>query len=97
MCDLCLSDAEINRIVRQSDLMDRMLGRAGANRAIARRKDRGAAWMEARLRCIECPSVEACIAWLDTPGEDGRPGSASFCPNARFFHACEERRLSERL
>jgi hypothetical protein len=97
MSDFCLSSSELERIASQAALMDRMLDRAGANRAIARRKDDGGAWTAARMRCLACPSIEACIAWLDAPPTGGRAQSASFCPNARFFYACQERRLSERL
>jgi len=97
MCGLCFSSSELDHIVRQAGLMDRMLVRAGANPAIARRKDRGSAWTAARLKCLECPSVQECMDWLDAPEAGDRPQSASFCPNARFFHACQERRLSERL
>jgi hypothetical protein len=48
--------------------------------------DRGAAWYEARTKCIGCLHDRVCEHWLDCAIAPAMP--PSFCPNAEFFRQC---------
>lgn len=86
MSDLCYAASERDRILRQSELMDRMLAEVGADRASAQRMEDGAAWYAARVRCIDCEHVDACLGWLGR--HDGARSEPGFCPNLELFQSC---------
>jgi hypothetical protein len=86
MSDLLFCRPMLQRILRQSELMDRMLAHVGVDPAAAMRIDRGMAWYEARSRCIACNRDRDCRDWLRSA--DGPAEPAEFSPNARFFSLC---------
>ena len=77
-----------NRVLRQAELMDRMMGRVGVNPAVAARVDQGAAWYDARTNCISCCREHECREWLECT--EGLSMPPDFCPNAEFFRSCAE-------
>ena len=79
MRDLCYSA----RVDHQAELMDQMMERLRVNPAFAASIDGGLAWYQARTKCIFCPNVQRCCAWLE--GSEPLPGPAVFCPNTEFF------------
>ena len=86
MSDFCYSRPMLDRVLRQSELMDRMIEHMGVDPAAAARLDGGTAWYEARTRCIACHAERQCEAWLArTPRGAQAP---AFCHNARFFGRC---------
>ena len=86
MSDFCFSWPMLNHVLRQAELMDQMMARMGVNPAVAARIDRGAAFYEARTKCIECPSVGSCRCWLASSEASAMP--PKFCPNVAFFEEC---------
>ena len=88
MSDFCHSWPMFNRIFRQAELIDRMMGCVGVNSAVAARVDQGAAWYEARTNCISCCHEHVCRNWLEC--SEGLPMPPDFCPNAEFFRSCAE-------
>lgn len=86
MSDFCYDWPALNRIFRQAALMDRMMAQVGVEPIVAVRIDQGTAWYEARTKCIECLSEQACRRWLDCGNAMSSP--PSFCPNAEFFRQC---------
>ena len=88
MCDFCCSWPMLNRIFRQAEMMDRMMGRVGVNLVVAVRVDQGAAWYEARTNCISCCHEHECRNWLEC--SEGLPMPPDFCRNAEFFRSCAE-------
>ena len=91
MSDFCFSWPTLNHVLSQAKLMDEMMSRLGVNPAVAARVDQGAAFYEARTRCIACPSVESCRCWLATLEASPRP--PNFCPNEAFFEDCVKRQV----
>lgn len=77
-----------NRVVSQADLMDRMMARTGADPLIAIRRDGGAAWHEARSRCVDCVADEQCRRWLDSILCDELQDVPAFCANSAFIKTC---------
>ena len=90
MSDFCFSWPLLNHVLSQTELMDRMMSRLGVNPAVAVRIDRGAAFYEARTRCIECPSGGSCRCWLASAETSMPP---DFCPIAAFFAECAKRQI----
>ena len=88
MSDFCYSRPMLNRIIRQAELMDRMIERAGVDPAAAVRIDRGMGWYEARTRCIACCSERECRDWLARSKAEMSSKPPAFCPNAEFFRRC---------
>jgi hypothetical protein len=82
------------RVLRQTKLMELMMKRLGVNAAFAAQMDGGLAWHEARTKCIFCPNVERCCAWLE--GCEPLPGPADFCPISGFFQDCSLEILKSR-
>jgi hypothetical protein len=76
----------LDRVLRQAELMDRVMEQLGVNPAVAARMDRGLGFYEARSRCIACSHERACRAALQ--GAALQTGPLSFCPNAAFLMAC---------
>jgi hypothetical protein len=82
MSEICFSQ----RVLRQADLMARMMERIGVDTAYAASKDGGLPWYEGRTKCIFCCNVQRCSKWLDGLEPFGNP--AEFCTNTKFFRSC---------
>ncbi|MGI9523433.1 MAG: DUF6455 family protein [Hyphomicrobiaceae bacterium] len=89
MSDYCYGLARMEHIVSQAELMDRMLERCGVDPTVAAQVENGMALYEARTRCLECPSVAQCKAWLTDVSFDPHPKTPDFCPNELFFRDCK--------
>ncbi len=89
MSDFCFSWPMLNHVLSQAELMDQMMARLGVDPAVAARLDRGAAFYEARIRCVDCSSVETCRCWLAS--SEASPMPPKFCPNVAFFEECVKR------
>ena len=88
MSDFCYSRPMLNRVIRQAELMDRMMERVGVDPAAAARIDRGMASYEARTRCIACCSERQCRDWLARSDAEASSEPPQFCHNAKFFRRC---------
>lgn len=86
MSDFCLGRAMLDRVLRQAELMDRVMEQLGVNPAVAARVDRGLGFYEARSRCIACGHERECREGLQSAARD--VGPAPFCPNAAFLSTC---------
>ena len=88
MSDLCFTRPQLARVLRQAETMDCMMDHVGVQRTTAMRKEGGAAWYEARTRCLACVAADHCRSWL----ADGSasPDCPVFCPNAAFFQSCRD-------
>jgi len=91
MSDFCFSWPMFNHVLSQAERMDQMMSRLGVNPAVAARIDRGAAFYEARTRCIDCLSVGSCRSWLVS--SEASPMPPDFCPIAAFFADCAKRQV----
>ena len=89
MSDLCFSWPMLKHVLSQTELMDQMMSRLGVNPAVAVRIDRGAAFYDARTKCIGCPSGGSCRCWLTSSEAAVTP--PDFCPIAAFFEDCAKR------
>jgi len=74
------------RVLRQADLMARMMSRLGVDLTDATGRDGGLAWYEAQAKCIFCRNARMCADWLKQV--EPIAGSAEFCPNTKFFWSC---------
>ena len=88
MSDFCYRQPLLDRILRQAESMDRMMVRVGADASAAARLDKGMAWYEARVACIECPSKRECLDWLARFPGSASPQPPEFCRNSEFFRSC---------
>jgi len=88
MSDHCYSFPILKRVLAQAERMDTMMEALGVDPRVSIRQDAGAAWYEARSRCIECSAERSCRRWLDEAGSPGAPAPPEFCPNGAFFRAC---------
>jgi hypothetical protein len=86
--DFCLSPQTYERIVRQTELMDRMIARLGIEPDACDRGDASTLWCEARFRCIGCKWSPHCARVLATPPRLGSLPVPDFCANANFFQHC---------
>jgi hypothetical protein len=84
--DFCLGRPMLDRVLRQAELMDRVMEQLGVNPAVAARVDRGFGFYEARSRCIACSHERECRERLQGAGREAGP--APFCPNAAFLRTC---------
>ena len=84
MSDFCYGRPMLNRIIRQAELMDRMMERVGVDPAAAVRIDRGMGWYQARTRCIACWSERECLDWLalSEAKTTSKPPSSVKTPNS---------------
>lgn len=86
MSDYCYGFPLLNQVLKQVELMDRMIDRLGLTPIEVIRYDKGASWYEARTRCIDCQTVNECKVWLAKTAIDGAaPEQPAFCPNAALF------------
>jgi hypothetical protein len=88
--DLCYSRPMLNRILRQAELMDRMIECVGVDPATAARLDKGMALYEARSRCIACCSEQKCREWLERTPTGAASEPPEMCHNAEFFRSCKQ-------
>jgi hypothetical protein len=85
MSDFCLGRPMLDRVLRQSELMDRVLQQLGVSPVVAARVDRGFGFYEARSRCIACSHERECREALQSASA---AGPAPFCPNGDFLRTC---------
>ena len=74
-------------VERQAQRMHQMMHIEGVDGAEFARLRSGAAYAQARVRCLNCRSVRECLLWLDA-----HPKSAEephFCPNIALFRSCK--------
>ena len=93
MSDFCYGRPMLERIFRQTELMDRVMERVGIDPSTAARLDRGMAWYEARTKCIACCDERQCRAWLER--SDPSPAPLQSCPNREFFRRCHTAHASK--
>jgi hypothetical protein len=91
MSDFCYSRPLLDRILRQAELMDRVMERVGVDASAAARLDKGMAWYEARVACVECSSQRECLDWLARLPGSASPQPPEFCHNSEFFRSCRLR------
>ena len=84
MSDFCYSFPVFNRVLSQADLMDQVLVKAGIDPLDLIRHDHGAAWYEARTRCIDCMHATACRDRVASPPRQNQ-SPPDYCPNSAFF------------
>jgi hypothetical protein len=89
MSDFCYGRPTVNRVLRQAELMDRMLQRLGVDPAVAARLENGMAWYEARSQCIDCHSEPQCKEWLKRAPVEPSIEPPAFCHNFAFFRRCK--------
>lgn len=73
-------------VERQAVRMREMMEKLNVDEGKLVRLEQGAAYAEARTRCMYCPVANECLFWIDAD-----PPSAiepDFCPNFRLFSAC---------
>ena len=85
MTDLCYSWPKLTRVLKQAELMDRMMEALGVNAARAARIDCGGAWYGARSQCIACTADQSCRIWLSKLEGGKSSAPPGFCANADFF------------
>ncbi len=88
MRDFCHSRPMSARVLRQTDLMDRMIERMELDPAEVVRLHGGRAWYEARSRCIACQSERQCRDWLAQAPPRSQP--PVFCPGVQFFRRYDD-------
>jgi hypothetical protein len=88
MSDFCYSRPMSKRVMRQAELMDRMMERLGINPAAAVRLEKGTIWYEARSRCIACHRERQCQDWLKRAPSEPPMDPPDFCQNSAFFRRC---------
>ena len=89
MSDFCYSRPMFDRVFRQAELMDRMMGCVGVDPIAAARVNKGMAWYEARTKCIACCSERQCRDWLARSEVQAFSDPPEFCQNAAFFRHCQ--------
>ena len=72
-------------VERRASRMHEMMDRLGVDAAALARDRDGQTYAEARKTCLNCPSGDACLRWLDQ-GQVG-PGKPMFCPGLTTFEA----------
>lgn len=74
-------------VERRATRMHQMMQRLKVDILTLVRLRDGAAYEEARSRCLRCEESSVCLLWLDK-GDGMNPGP-DFCPNLEFFNACK--------
>jgi hypothetical protein len=80
-------------VERQATRMAEMMQRLHVDVLELVHLSKGAAYAEARERCLRCGNARECLLWLDA-----RPAShesPSFCPNVVLFETCKTTSRSE--
>lgn len=72
---------------RQADLFDQVVALSGVSCIAAMRVEQGAAWRDARRKCINCLHDVGCRQRL---GAKAGPMPPEFCPNRTFLRDCLE-------
>ena len=97
MTDFCYSRPMMQRVLRQADLMDRMMQCVGIEPVRAARIDKGVAWYEARSRCIACVHDRRCREWIAERRGTPQPVPPAFCENAEFFRLAKQATNPEQM
>ena len=63
MSDFCYSRPMLNRVMRQAEVMDRMIEAVGVDPVVVAPRQ-GYGWYAARSRCIACRNEAQCADWL---------------------------------
>jgi len=75
------------RVERRACRMHEVMDTLEVDRGMLARLKGGAAYSQARQRCLFCGTSDKCLRWLDQPRRpDSKPG---FCPNLTLFEACK--------
>jgi hypothetical protein len=90
VADFCFERPMLRRVVRQIALMDRLMERVGVDPGAAARDGGGAAWYEARSKCIACCSGKQCRDWLASQPSASPSEPPEFCHNAEFLKRCRK-------
>ncbi len=75
--------SQYNRVISHADLMDRVMEKMHVSKSVAVRINSGAAFQDARKKCIGCVYTNQCRRWLETENS-----KAPQCPNLDFFNQC---------
>lgn len=70
-------------VERQARRMHDMMDALNVDPGRLVRLDQGAAYADARLRCLQCSQTGPCLAWLENA--EPRTTEADFCSNAALF------------
>ena len=73
-------------VERQASRLAEMIERLGVDRSKLVREETGAAYAEARGKCLNCQNVRDCLSWLQAWQSEG--DAPRFCPNAPLLEAC---------
>lgn len=71
------------RVERQATRLHDMMERLGVDGAALARLHQGQAYADARTRCLDCVSSDACVRLLDSNSEPDNP--PEFCPTRRLL------------
>lgn len=82
-----MGSVPILRVERRARRMHEMADRLEVDRRALARLRNGAAYAEARSRCLFCGTSDTCLRWLDDTGCMGK--RPTFCPNLQLFEACK--------
>lgn len=74
------------QVERQASRLSEMINQLNVDRGKLVRRGAGAAFAEAREKCLNCSHTRECLAWLDAR-QPGR-GAPWFCRNASLFEDC---------
>ncbi len=77
-------------IERQAQRMREMIERLDVDTLKLACLRNGDAYVEARVKCLDCGNTGQCFQWLDTPSPDVE--SPVFCPNVSVFEDCKRER-----
>lgn len=74
------------QVERQASRFSEMIVQLDVDTGKLVRRRAGAAYAEARERCLNCSHTRECLPWLDAR-QTGR-SAPSFCPNASLLEDC---------
>jgi hypothetical protein len=81
---------QLTKVLNQAAQLDCMLDALGVNPAAAARIDHGAAFYEARTRCIACVVDQGCRTWLSKLEGKKAAAPPAFCVNANFLRVARQ-------
>jgi hypothetical protein len=82
-----MGNVPILRLERRARRMHEMADCLQVDRRALARLRNGAAYAEARSRCLFCGTSDTCLRWLDDARDSGK--RPTFCPNLQLFEACK--------
>lgn len=74
-------------VEKRANRLHEVIKALGINPAKLARLDRGAAYQQAREKCLYCSFADECVAWLSN-GHTLNRDAADFCPNRDCFDRC---------